>query len=161
MKMFCQVRWSALLFMVFTASLGIAPEQAQATSLFSSDRQYSLRTTLEKCLVRPYGIRADGSVINGAYESICEGVERSGLVATVGLAAGGRPEARYEVQLIGSLETQAADQLWDVAIWDENAHLVLEAQNVVALGDPFEAIVRLSGTRPTLRRHDDRLDEVR
>ncbi|NDD90782.1 hypothetical protein EBZ37_01670 [bacterium] len=144
---------------VFLGTVFTGPSEAQAGSFFASDRDQSLRSTLEKCLVRPYGIRSDGSTVNGAYQSICDGVERRGLVATVWLAAGGRPEARYEIQLIGS-EANESDQLWDVAVWDENSNLVLEARGVIALGDPFEAIARLIGAKPTLRIHDDRLDEI-
>lgn len=126
----------------------LAPEPEQA-----------IRATLESCLVRPYGIRPDGERILGHYRSTCRGVIRDGRSALVPLSATGGPEQGWEVQLIGSQYSDGGD-LWDLAVWDDQGHLVLEADRVLAFGDPLEALAIITGAHPQSMLHDAELDEL-
>ncbi len=125
---------------------------------FSESVSGPLRSVLERCLVRPYGHRANGGQVLGDYESTCSALVRDGRSALVAFDESGTLDLAWELKLIGSDYSDGGD-LWDVAVWDEQFHLVLEAQRVLAFGDPFEALVQLTDAHPSAQRHDPALDE--
>jgi hypothetical protein len=127
---------------------------------FAPDAEKAIRETLEQCLVRPFGIRSDGSRVFGHYQSSCAGVIRDGRAALVPLSATAGSDQGWEVRLIGSEYSDGGD-LCDVAVWDDKGHLVMESQRVLAFGDPLEALTILTGAHPQSSIHDPELDEQR
>jgi hypothetical protein len=119
-----------------------------------------IRTTLERCLIRTYGLQADGGRVLGPYLSTCAGLVRQGRTAFVPMSVEAGAERGWEIRLIGSEYSDGGD-LWDVAVWDEKGHLLLEAERVLAFGDAFEAVAILTGAEPQASLHDPELDEQR
>lgn len=149
-------------FLLLTLALTFLSGAARADegpAAFSPAVIRAIRTTLEQCLVRPYGYRKDGERVLGFYQSTCPGVIRDGRTALVPLSAEENSERGWEVRLLGSEYGDNGD-LWDVAVWDEQGHLVLEAQRVLAFGDPLEALSILTGAHPQAALNDPSLDEA-
>lgn len=149
-------------FQVFCFSVGLSAAQAQAVdsvSPFSASITESLRLTLEKCLVRPYGYEKSGHLVFGHYRSLCSEVLTQGLGAWISLADSADSTQTYELQMIGSDHSDGGD-LWDLAVWDDRLHLVLESQRVLTFGDPLEAWVLLTGARPVQQVHEPDLDQL-
>lgn len=161
MKQF-YLRFSVFFIVLFTFVLQAQASVPDSMSPFSFSLVQSMRTTLERCLVRPYGYQKSGELVFGHYQSVCPEVVREGHSATVSLEVtleNGTSTETWELQLIGSEFTDGGD-LWDIALWDHRAHLLLESQRVLTFGDPFEAWNLLTGAKPSGRVHDPRLDEL-
>jgi hypothetical protein len=145
-------------FLSLLLSLVSGTVHATASRPIGVQAEDEIRSTLERCLIRTYGNRADGGRVLGPYLSRCAGLVRQGRTAFVPLSFEAGAERGWEIRLIGSAYSDGGD-LWDVVVWDETGHLLLEAQRVLAFGDAFEAVVILTGAEPKASVHDPELDE--
>lgn len=164
MKTFQKFSVLHVLFVLSLATVSGAARADSSRGALAPDAAAAFRAKLEQCLVRPYGTGEAEQKILGHFRSSCADVIRDGRSALVVLPSGSEAEAGiesgWEVRLLGSEFADDGD-LWDVAVWDQKGHLVVEAQRVLAFGDPLEAISLLTGARPQAMIHDPSLDEAR
>jgi hypothetical protein len=147
-----------LLILSLLLSLGSMPTVARASVERHVEAQDEIRATLDRCLVRTYGLKADGGRVLGPYLSSCPELVRQGRTALIPLSLEDGSERSWEIRLLGSEYSDGGD-LWDVVVWDEKGHLLMEAQRVPAFGDAFEAGAILTGANPQASMHDAELDE--
>ncbi len=146
------------IFLSLLLTLGSTIVHARDSRPLGLASEDEIRATLERCLIRTYGLKEDGVRVLGPYLSQCSGLVRQGRTAFVPVSPEQESEKGWEIRLIGSEYSDGGD-LWDVVVWDERGHLLLEAQRVLAFGDAFEAIAILTGAEPQASLHDPELDE--